>query len=69
MPIWLDAHGQRVLTRPCPKCGRDSPEYRYRFEHHQMIGWAQPRQVVKIVNWCGHSQEFVAWPVVGTVSG
>jgi hypothetical protein len=27
-----------------------------------MIGWAQPRQVVKIVNWCGHSQEFVAWP-------
>jgi hypothetical protein len=27
-----------------------------------MIGWGQPRQVVKIVNWCGHSQDFVAWP-------
>jgi len=26
-----------------------------------MIGWGQPRQVVKIVNWCGHSQDFVAW--------
>jgi hypothetical protein len=29
-----------------------------------MIGWGRPRQVVKIVNWCGHSQEFVAWPEV-----
>jgi hypothetical protein len=27
-----------------------------------MNGGAQPRQVVKIVNWCDHSQEFVAWP-------
>jgi hypothetical protein len=27
-----------------------------------MIGWAKPRQVIKIVNWCGHSQDFVAWP-------
>jgi hypothetical protein len=27
-----------------------------------MIGWAQPRQVLKIVNWCGHAQEFVAGP-------
>jgi hypothetical protein len=27
-----------------------------------MIGWAQPRQVVRIVNWCGHSQEFVLLP-------
>ena len=25
-------------------------------------GVGQPRQVVKIVNWCGHSQEFVASP-------
>jgi hypothetical protein len=61
-PIWLDEHDQRRPTRPCPKCGRDSPKHRYRFEHLCMIGWGQPRQVLKIVNWCGHSQEYVAWP-------
>jgi hypothetical protein len=61
-PVRLDEHGQPVSTHPCPKCGRDSPEHRYRFEHLRMIGWAQPRQVLKIVNWCGHSQDFVAWP-------
>jgi len=27
-----------------------------------MTGWAKPSQVMKIVNWCGHSQDFVAWP-------
>jgi hypothetical protein len=27
-----------------------------------MIGWRQPRQVLKIVNWWGQSQDFVAWP-------
>ncbi len=27
-----------------------------------MIGWGRPWQVLRIVNWCGHSQEFVAWP-------
>jgi hypothetical protein len=49
-PVWLDEHGQRRPTRPCPKCGQDSPEDRYHFEHLCMIGWAQPRQVLKIVN-------------------
>ena len=61
-PIWLDEHGQRRPTRPCPRCGKESPEHRCRFEHLRMIGWGQPRQVLKIVNWCGHSQDFVAWP-------
>ncbi len=63
-PVWLDEHGQRAPTRPCatPKCDRQWPVRRYRFEHLRMIGWAKPRQVVKIVNWCGHSQDFVAWP-------
>jgi hypothetical protein len=61
-PVWLDEHGQRRPTRPCSKCGKDEPVRRLRFDHLHMVGWAQPRQVVKIVNWCGHSQEFVAWP-------
>jgi hypothetical protein len=29
-----------------------------------MIGWAKPQQVLKILNWCGNSQDFVAWPEV-----
>jgi len=66
-PIWLDEHGERVPTRPCftPKCDRKWPEHRYRFERLGMMGWAKPRQVLKIVNWCGHSQDFVAWPEPG----
>jgi hypothetical protein len=63
-PVWLDEHGRRVPTRPCdvPNCDREWPVRRYRFEHLCMIGWAKPRQVQQIVNWCGHSQDFVAWP-------
>jgi len=61
-PISLEERGQRRPTRPCSKCGKESPEHRYHFDHLRMIGWARPRQVVKIVNWCDHSQEFVAWP-------
>jgi hypothetical protein len=61
-PIWLDEHGRPRPTRSCPKCGKDSPEHRYRSEHRRMIGWGRPRQVVKIVNWCGHAQDFVALP-------
>lgn len=46
----------------CPKCRKDAPDYRYRFEHLRMIQWGRPRLVVKIVNWCGHAQDFVPWP-------
>jgi len=24
--------------------------------------WCKPSQVIKLVNWCGHSQDYVAWP-------
>jgi hypothetical protein len=56
-PIWLDEDGRRRPTRSCfvPECDREWPEHRYRFEHLCMIGWAKPRQVLPIVNWCGHS--------------
>lgn len=64
LPVWVHEIGQRVPTPPCffPRCDRESPVRRYRFEHLCMIGWAKPRQVLMIVNWCGHSQDFVAWP-------
>lgn len=63
-PIWLNEHGRRVETRSChvPNCTRERPVRRYRFEHLVMMGWARPRQVIQFVNYCGHSQDFVAWP-------
>ncbi len=51
-PIWLDEHGQGRPTRPCPKCGKDEPARRLRFDHLRMIGW-KPLVAVQIVNWCG----------------
>jgi len=63
-PIWMDDEGRRVSTRSChvPGCDREWPQYRHRFEHPSMIGWVRPRQVIRIVNWCGHAQVCVAWP-------
>jgi len=52
VPPILDEHGQGVPTRPChiPNCDSEWPQYRDRFEHLVMIGWARPRQVIRIVN-------------------
>ena len=63
-PVWLDEHGQRVPTRPCPRsgCDREWPDYRHRFAHLVMIGLGRPRLVLRIVNWSGHSQDAVPWP-------
>jgi hypothetical protein len=59
--IWLDEYGQRQPIRSCPNCGRKSPVLRLRYEHLLMNGW-KPMNTMQLVNWCGHSQEFVAWP-------
>jgi hypothetical protein len=63
MPIWLDEHGQRVTTRPCPrpKCDREWPVYRHRLPHLIMAGW-KPMKPMLVLNWCGHSQQFIPWP-------
>ena len=60
-PIWLDEHGQRRPTRSRPKCGRDEPVFRLRYEHLHMNGW-KPMKTMLIVNWCGHGQEFLPVP-------
>ncbi len=60
-PIWLDESGQRRPTRSCPKCGKDEPVRRLRFDHLRMIGW-KPLGTVQIVNWCGHGREYSPWP-------
>ena len=59
-PIWLDEHGQRRPTRPCPKCGREAPVLRLRYEHLLMNGW-KPMKTMQVVNWCGHGQQFIPW--------
>jgi len=67
----LRPHGPAHLARrtrpppansPVPEVREGLTGTRYRFEQLRMIGWGRPRQVLKIVNWCGHSQDFVAWP-------
>ncbi len=60
-PNWLDEHDQRRPTRPCPKCGKDEPVRRLRFDHLRMIGW-KPLGTVHVVNYCGHGHEYVPWP-------
>jgi hypothetical protein len=48
-PIWLDEHGQRRPTRPCPKCDREYPVLRLRYEHLGMNGW-KPMKTMLIAN-------------------
>lgn len=57
-PMWLDEHGERLPTRPCPKCGLSDPVLRLRYEHLRMNGW-KPCKTFSMVNWCGHGQEFI----------
>ena len=59
-PIWLDEHGQRVPTRPCPKCGLPDSVLRLRYEHLRANGW-KPCKTFTMVNWCGHGQEYQPW--------
>ena len=59
--VWLDESGQPRLIRPCSRCGRDAPLYRFRLEHLRMIGW-RLYWAVEYVNWWGHAQEFIPRP-------
>jgi len=60
-PIWLDEAGRPRPVRPCVRCGREAPVYRFRLEHLRLIGW-RLFAAVEYVNWCGHAQECVALP-------
>src|SRR5215831_11007221 len=45
-----------------PTCDRKWAVWRHRFEHLALTGRARPRLAIRVVNWCGYSQDFVAWP-------
>jgi hypothetical protein len=49
-------------THDCPKCGRIVGPLHMRTEHLKHVGW-QPYQVVSYVNWCGHAQEIIPFPL------
>ena len=51
LPYWIDEHGQRVPTRPCPKRGREAPAVQFRIEHLWLVGW-YPYVVASYTNWC-----------------
>jgi hypothetical protein len=61
VPIWLDEHGQRRPTRPCQRCGREAPLFRFRVEHLKLVRWRM-FVVASYTNWCGHGQEFIPVP-------
>ncbi len=61
-PIWLDESGQRRPTRPCSRCGREAPIFRFRVEHLKLVGW-RLFAVASYTNWCGHGQEFIPVPL------
>ena len=45
-----------------PTYDRKWAVWRHRFEHLALTGRARPRLAIRVVNWCGYSQDFVAWP-------
>ena len=64
-PIWPDGKGGVRPTRPCKRCGADTPQYDLmRPEHLRMVGW-KPFGV----NWCGHRQDVVPIPTPNTRVG
>jgi hypothetical protein len=59
MPIWPDGHGGVRPTRPCKRCGAETPLYDLmRPEHLRMVGW-KALVPVTYVNWCGDGQQII----------
>ena len=48
-------------TRRCPRCGAVTPVSRYEASTMRMLKW-RPYNVVRVVAWCGHAQEFILVP-------
>jgi hypothetical protein len=61
-PVWFDRPGGRRRTRRCWTCGRDEPILELATDDMRRLGWA-PCATQRIPNWCGHSHEYVPWPV------
>lgn len=63
-PRWPDEQGRPVPTYPCARCGREvAVRFRgFRVENLKHVGW-QAYRVEIYVNWCGHGQEVIPFPL------
>jgi len=60
-PIWLDADGRQVPTRPCHRCGAPTPIHRMALVDVRRYGWRCYRAALQ-VHWCGHGVEVIPLP-------
>jgi hypothetical protein len=60
-PIWLDVDGRLLPTRPCHRCGAETPIHRMALVDVKRNGWRPYRPAV-YVHWCGHGIEVIPWP-------
>jgi hypothetical protein len=61
-PIWFDrGRGPRPMRR-CWRCGSEQPIVELRTDDFRRLGWSLPATQT-ISNWCGHSTEYVPWPI------
>jgi hypothetical protein len=61
-PIWFDRERGRRLMRLCWRCGCEQPILEFRTEDFRRLWWSLPHTQT-IPSWCGHSTEYVPWPI------
>ena len=60
-PLWVDADGRPLRTRPCLRCGFPTPVFRMTVEDVKRNGWITYMPTI-VVHWCGHGQEVLPMP-------
>jgi len=63
-PRWPDEQGRQLPTYPCPRCDREvAARFRgFRVAHLRHVGW-QAYRIERYVNWCGHAQGVIPFPL------
>lgn len=68
-PRWSDEQGRPLPTYPCSRCGREvAVRVRgFRGDNPWQVGWhlftAAISRDEHYVNWCGHGQEIIRFPL------
>src|SRR5260370_8922458 len=60
-PFWTDGKGNRLPTKPCPRCGANVGPMSLRVENLRHLGW-EPYTVQSYQSWCGHTQAVIPFP-------
>jgi hypothetical protein len=61
-PVWFDRERGRAPTRQCWRCRSEQPIVELRTDDFRRLGWPIPHTQT-IPSWCGHSAEYVPWPI------